>query len=78
MSKNDEKLMGVVKGLRAYAKRSPEPYAQWADIIEASMKEWELVAEAIDTPYGVGWKWTKLEPSAPGTKLYALAKRKEI
>jgi len=74
MNKNDKKLIGVVKGLRAYAKRSPEPYTQWADIIEASMKELELVAEAIDTPYGVGWRWTRPEPYTAGTKLYTLKK----
>jgi len=75
MNKNDEKLKGVVKGLRAYAKRTPEPYTQWADIIEGAMKEQEVVAEVVNTPYGLGWAWTKSEPCVPGTKLYVLRKR---
>ena len=61
-------IQDVLRDIRLYASRCPEPYVRWADAIEAAMTQ--PVAEVVHQnglPYG-GIRMTKA--FSPGTKFY--------
>ena len=72
-------IQDVLRDIRLYASRCPEPYVRWADAIEAAMRE--PVAEVVGFDYYFGAraymsvrsvKGKGYEKFPPGTKLYAL------